>query len=411
MPGPGRLSARAEANAARISSAVHGSGDWVWKKSCSASSVRASRCDSSTPSERSTGNSSSASRARTPTIARDPSAVPSSGTPRASAIRSSWPGHVAALALERRRQHEADGEAVGNVEDATDGLPQRVLGGAVGDVHREPRHQARARHLRPRRTVGRVAVDDRERPAGQPDRLQRDRVADRRAHARHHPGDRLGNRVDTGVGGHRRRDRMRQQRIHERVLGTQRRAGDAGLPGLGRIRDHRAAGDLRSGSGGRRARRSAGPPGPGTRARAQPGTRRTSSRAGRTAAPPWRCRSPSRRRSRAPRGAGRRRAAAAAESTTSIVGSPGALTKRSTSIPGPASAATLRGHVLVALLEARVDHQHHAPGTVSRDDLGQLAGDAVAESDPDRQVVGEGRHARDRGHGITGHVMVRSPYQ
>ena len=68
--------------------------------------------------------------------------------------------------------------------------------------------------------------------------------------SRHHARDRLRQRVDPGVGGRRRRHGVREQRIDERVLRSQRRARDAGLARLARIADHRAAGDLGSGAGG-----------------------------------------------------------------------------------------------------------------------------------------------------------------
>ena len=61
-------------------------------------------------------------------------------------------------------------------------LPQRVLRAAVGDVHAQARQQARAGHRRARGGVGAVRDHSRQRLARQPDRLQRDAVADGGAH-------------------------------------------------------------------------------------------------------------------------------------------------------------------------------------------------------------------------------------
>ena len=140
-----------------------------------------------------------------------------------------------------------------------------------------------------------VAFD--QRAGHHADRLKRDGVADRGADLGDHAGDGLGQRVDAGVGGHRRGHRVRQPRVDQRVLRAQGRVGDAGLGVVREVGDHGAAGDLRARAcAGREGdQRSGSASGRSGRTR---GTRGSPRRAQRTGVRPSRCRSPIRRRSR-----------------------------------------------------------------------------------------------------------------
>ena len=271
------------------------------------------------------------------------------------------------------------------MEHPADRLAERVLGGAVGDVHRQSGHEAAAGHLRAGGRVGAVAVGRDERAADEPDRLQRDRVADRRADGGDHARDGLGERVDARLRGRVGRDGVREHRVDDGVLRAQRRRRDAALAAGGGIGDDRAAGDLRA-----RPRRRRDGDERDDRMR----VRRLQVLEAHVFL---------RADARGLRGVDHR---AAAERDDRVRPRPrhgrcrgvddvaGRLARRLVEAVDLEVRAPQRedgvGDGVVALLETLVDDEQHAAGAVRRGDAAELERGALAETDPDGQVVGEG---------------------
>ena len=205
------------------------------------------------PLSASVGKPTSASTRRTARTARDPSALPSAGSPSASAIALEALGAVAARELERLRDHQPDREPVREVRDAAERLRERVVGRAVGQVHRQAGGEARARHAAARLDVrpvrDRLAQRVRHVVAGlEPEGDRERRGVPHRARA-----DRLRERVDAGVRGRPGGQAMCEDGIDERVLRAHVRVAEAHLAvGVGVGKDARA-GDLAAGACGGRA--------------------------------------------------------------------------------------------------------------------------------------------------------------
>ena len=312
-------------------------------------------------------------------------------------------GHVVRLASQRLDQNEPDGQAVGYVGDATDGLAERVLGGAVGDVHRQPRHHRAARHRRSSSGVGAVSIGGGQRRGHHPDRLQGDPIPDRRVDLGHHAGNGLGQGVDPGVGRHRRGHRVGEQRIDERDLGPKVGVGDAGFATSGGVGDHRAARDLRpgAGAGGHGDERDLGRWVGGALGQELGETHTElgaqSSRLGRVD-------------DRAAADGHQHLGARVDERSRGLIdhvdgGLRGWLVEPGDAEPLAAGELGEKGgDRRVVLLDALVDHQEDGARTELGHDCGQLVGNALTEADLDRQVVVE---RGDRLHGALLHTGPR----
>ena len=266
---------------------------------------------------------------------------------------------------------------------AADGLAQRVLGGAVGDVHGQAGHHRAARHARAGGGIGPVAVGGHQCRCHHPDGLQGDGVADRGAHLGHHGGDGLGQGVDPGVGRHGGGHGVGQQGVDQCDLGPQVGVGDPVLPpGLG-VRHHRAARHL----------------GPGARAGRYGHQRHLGHRVGGGVARNSRKVQPSWAHSRAalavsmtdppPRAttavAPEPASARVASSTMSIVGSAGGLSNRVTVRPGrrPARRASTAAAGLNRSIPSSTIRSTRL-GAELGEHVGEGRRDALAEADLDR---------------------------
>lgn len=147
------------------------------------------------------------------------------------------------------RQEDAVGAAVGDAEFGSDGVRQCVVGADESVRERQPGKRCRVGHVGACRQVVRVLIRPGQRGEDQPDRLRAQRVGVGGGEDRDHRLQRVGQRVDTGVGGQRRRHRRGQARVDDRQVGYQA-VVDQGLlvPIHGQ---HRGRGHLRSGAGSR----------------------------------------------------------------------------------------------------------------------------------------------------------------
>ena len=87
--------------------------------------------------------------------------------------------------------------------------------------------------------------------------------------------------------------------------------------------------------------------------------------------------------------------ACVAASTTSIVGSPGALTNRVHVDARVGQGDDAGGHPRVVLFEPGIDHHQRGPRSVRGDHGPEFARHPVTEADPHRQMVGERGYGRD----------------
>ena len=209
------------------------------------------------------------------------------------------------VVAEHVRQEDGVGPAVGDAEARAHRMGERVVDADEGVGEREPRDRRRVGHRRARLDVAAVRVGAGKRVEDQVGGLHAERVGVGRGEDRDAGLQRVGQRVDAGVGGDARRQGQRQPRVDDRHVRDERvvdqrqlasPTGDARRPARPPSRCRPS-----SGSATRRARWSSlggvvGDPLAGVQEGQRQLVERRAPGARRTAASPWRRRSPIRRR-------------------------------------------------------------------------------------------------------------------
>ena len=150
--------------------------------------------------------------------------------------------------FQRQRTRSTVGQMITRRQRERTGVYHRVL----GQLKSHARQRRGVAHRRTGRSVVRILRSASEMPADQPRRLDGQQIADRLVPARPVAFDGVAERVQAGDHGDAPRQRIGQLRIHDRVDGIERVAGNRPLALLVRIVQHGKGRDLRAGSGRRR---------------------------------------------------------------------------------------------------------------------------------------------------------------
>ena len=269
------------------------------------------------------------------------------------------------------------------MRDAPEGLAERVVRGAVGEVHRESGREARARELPTRVGVRAVGDGPCERLRNVSAGFEAERQRERRRVPHRAAADRLGERVDPGVRGRPCREPVREHGVDERVLRAHVRMPEADLAVVLGVGQDAGTRDLAPGAGGRRAEDETDPRRRGsTTARCVVG-----GRAALVGHEPCRLRDVERRASADPHdGVVGRHPNALGQLVGESEGRLSGALHEALETNAGRLARHERSDDVEVLGDGLFDDDQRAPCLEALEDARELVDDAVSEGDPDRQV-------------------------